>query len=246
MNISISAETLFHLGSFPVTNSMLISWLIILVLCTGAYSVSRNLSLVPRGFQNVVEVIMQFLFGIVDSVMGNKEQTKKFFPLIATIFLFIILTNWTEILPGMGAIGLWEEHEGKRIIVPFIRASAADLNFTIALSLISVITIQVVGVMSIGFGKYISKFLNFKSPLSFFVGILELISEAAKLVSFSFRLFGNIFAGEVLLIVMYTLVPYIVPLPFLALELFVGFIQALVFSMLTIVFIKMATEEAHH
>lgn len=246
MNISISAEPLFHLGSFPITNSLLISWLAIVILCVGAFIVSRNLALVPKGFQNVVEVVIQFLYGMVDGVMGNKEQTKKFFPLIATIFLFIILTNWTEILPGMGSVGLLETHEGERLIVPFIRASAADLNFTIALSLISVITIQIVGVMSIGFGKYISKFLNFSSPLNFFVGILELISEVAKLVSFSFRLFGNIFAGEVLLIVMYTLVPYIVPLPFLALEIFVGFIQALVFSMLTIVFIKMATEEAHH
>ncbi len=246
MNISISAETLFHIGAFPVTNSMMISWIIICVLCVGSYVVTRKLALVPKGAQNIAEIIVEFLYGIVDGVMGSREQTKKFFPLIATIFLFIILTNWTELLPGMGSIGLWEEHEGKRIIVPFIRASAADLNFTIALSLISVITIQVVGVMSIGFSKYVSKFLNFKNPLSFFVGILELISEIAKLVSFSFRLFGNIFAGEVLLIVMYTLVPYIVPLPFMALELFVGFIQALVFSMLTIVFIKMATEEAHH
>lgn len=246
MNISISAETLFHLGSFPVTNSMLISWLVIVLLCVSAYAVSRNLSLVPKGLQSVVEVVIQFLLDLVNSVMGNKEQAKKFFPLIATLFLFIILTNWVELLPGMGSIGLLEMHEGKRLIVPFIRASAADLNFTIALSLISVITIQIVGVMSIGLTKYLSKFLSFKSPLSFFVGILELISEVAKLVSFSFRLFGNIFAGEVLLIVMYTLVPYIVPLPFMALELFVGFIQALVFSMLTIVFIKMATEEAHH
>lgn len=246
MNISIAAEPLFHIGSFVVTNSMLISWIAIALLCGIAYAATRKLSEVPRGLQNTTEVIIEFLMNLVDSVMGNKEQTKKYFPLIATLFLFIILTNWTELLPGMASIGLREVHEGRQLIVPFIRASAADLNFTIALSLISVLTIQIVGIASIGFGKYISKFLNFSSPLNFFVGFLEMISEAAKLVSFSFRLFGNIFAGEVLLIVMYSLVPYIVPLPFMALELFVGFIQALVFSMLTIVFIKMATEEAHH
>lgn len=246
MNISIAAEPLFHLGSFAVTNSMLISWIAIVILCILSYAATHKLSEVPRGIQNTFEVIIEFLMNLVDSVMGNREQTKKFFPLIATLFLFIILTNWTELLPGLGSIGLREIHDGQPIIVPFIRASAADLNFTIALSLISVLTIQIVGIASIGFGKYITKFLNFSSPLHFFVGLLEMISEVAKLVSFSFRLFGNIFAGEVLLIVMYSLVPYIVPLPFMALELFVGFIQALVFSMLTIVFIKMATEEAHH
>jgi F-type H+-transporting ATPase subunit a len=135
-------------------------------------------------------------------------------------------------------------------LVPFIRSASADLNVSAALAIISVITVQFTGIAALGFFKYAGKF--FISPFSkpygigTFVGILELIGEIAKLISYSFRLFGNIFAGEVLLAVMLMLVPYLVPIPFLALEIFVGFIQALVFSMLTLVFLKMAVTEAAH
>ena len=168
----------------------------------------------------------------MENVMENKEKARKFFPLIATIFIFIILSNWLEVLPGLGSI--------------FLRSPSSDLNFTLAIAISSVISIQIFGIMSIGFIKYAKRFMNFSSPINFFVGLLELIGEAAKIVSFSFRLFGNIFAGEVLLIVVYFLAPYVLPLPFMFLEIFVGFIQALVFSMLTLVFLKIATAEAGH
>ena len=182
----------------------------------------------------------------MDSVTGDRRQTKKFFPLVATIFVFVILSNWLEIVPGLGTIGL---REGEKL-VPFIRSASADLNMTLALAVIAVFSIQIFGVISIGFVKHAKKYISLKGPIEFFVGILELISEVAKMISFSFRLFGNIFAGEVLLTVMLFLVPYLVPLPFLFLEIFVGFVQALVFSMLTLVFLKMATishdsHEAH-
>ena len=127
-----------------------------------------------------------------------------------------------------------------------MRSPSSDLNFTLAIAISAVIGIQVFSITSIGLIKYIKRFINFSGPINFFVGILELVSEAAKIVSFSFRLFGNIFAGEVLLIVMYFLAPYIIPLPFMILEIFVGFIQALVFSMLTLVFLKIGTAETEH
>ena len=127
------------------------------------------------------------------------------------------------------------------MLLSFLRSPSSDLNFTLALAIISVLFTQFAGITAVGFIKYGSRYLSFKSPVEFFVGILELISEVAKLISFSFRLFGNIFAGEVLLIVVGVLVPAIAPLPFLALELFVGFVQALVFSMLTLVFLKIET-----
>jgi len=129
-------------------------------------------------------------------------------------------------------------HEGETF-VPLFRPASADLNMTFALAIISVVVIQIVGFKSLGIG-YLKKFFNFKSPITFFVGILELISEFAKIISFAFRLFGNIFAGEVLLTVMLMLVPYFVPIPFYGLELFVALIQAFVFAMLTLVFIKLA------
>jgi F-type H+-transporting ATPase subunit a len=205
--------------------------------------------LIPGGFQNIVEAVLEALLNLADSVTQDRKQSKKFFPIVATIFIFVILINWVEVVPGLGTIGINEEIHGKEVLVPFIRSGSADLNFTLAIAIVSVISAQVLGIAAIGAGKYAKKFFvsPFHKPyfVGTFVGLLELISEIAKLISFSFRLFGNIFAGEVLLTVMLFLVPYIVPLPFLLLELFVGFVQALVFSMLTLVFFKMAATEAH-
>ena len=248
MNISIAAEPIFHIGSFPVTNTILVTLVLSLIIIAASYILKNKISLVPRGFQNIVESVLEALLNLVDSVTQDHRQSKKFFPLVATIFIFVILTNWVEVVPGLGTIGIREELHGKEVLVPFIRSGA--VNLTLALAIVSVMAAQILGIAAIGFGKYAQKF--FVSPLhkpyfvGTFVGILEIISEVAKLISFSFRLFGNIFAGEVLLTVMLFLVPYFVPLPFLFLELFVGFVQALVFAMLTLVFLKMAATEAAH
>lgn len=247
MNISIAAETLFTIAGFPVTNSMLVAWAAALLLIGLGVAATRKIADVPRGAQNFFELIVETILSGIDTVTHNRNESQRFFPLIATIFLFVLIVNWAGLLPGMGgAFGVKVIHEGHPTIIPFIRSTSADLNFTIALAALSVITAQVLGIASIGIAKYAGKFFNFSSPINFFVGILELVSEVAKLISFSFRLFGNIFAGEVLLTVMTVLVPYIIPLPFLMLEVFVGLIQALVFAMLTLVFAKMAMEEAHH
>lgn len=250
MEISLAAETLFHIGSFPVTNTLIVTIFVSCFLIIAAIIVKNKLSLVPKGLQNLLEFVIEAVLDLVDSVTQDREQTKKFFPIVATIFLFVILSNWIELVPGLGTIGLREMHEGKIILVPFIRSASADLNVTITLAIISVFSVQIMGIAALGFFKYAGKFLvsPFHKPyvIGTFVGILELIGEVAKLISFSFRLFGNIFAGEVLLAVMLMLVPYFVPLPFLALEIFVGFIQALVFSMLTLVFLKMAVTETAH
>ena len=160
----------------------------------------------------------------------------SFSPLIASLFFFIITANWAGLLPGVGTVGFF--HEGGEFI-PLLRGATADLNTTVALALVSVVAIQYFGFTTIGF-RYSSRFLNFSNPIYFVLGLLELVSEISKIISFAFRLFGNIFAGEVLLAVMAFLMPFIVPLPFLMMELFVGFIQALVFSMLTAVFLQVA------
>ncbi len=245
MNISLAAEPVFHIGSFPVTNTLLTSWITILLLFIGGFALRKRMRDVPRGFQNIIEVLFEGMLSVMDGITGSREQTKMFFPLIATLFLFILLANWLGILPGFGTIGLQEVHEGKNIIVPFLRSTNSDLNMTLGMAIISVFSIQMFGIMLIGTAKYSKRFFNFKNPIFTFVGIIELVSEVAKLISFSFRLFGNVFAGEVLLVVISSLVPYVVPLPFYFLELFVGFIQAMVFAMLTLVFLKVATVEAH-
>lgn len=248
MNISLAAEPIAHIGKFPITNTLLMSWVISGFLLVITFITRRKLSAVPTGLQNVVEVGVEKLLNFMESVIGDRRQAKKFFPLIATIFIFVILSNWLEIIPGLGTIGIWEEHNGERILIPFIRSASADLNVTLGIAAVSVFSVQIFGIAALGFWKYGGKFINFKGPIEFFVGILELVSEVAKMISFSFRLFGNIFAGEVLLTIVLFLVPYLVPVPFLFLEIFVGFIQALVFSMLTLVFLKVATtgHEEHH
>ncbi|MDO8500121.1 MAG: F0F1 ATP synthase subunit A [bacterium] len=246
MDISIAAEKIFSISGFPVTNTLLMGWLVVAALSFTAVVFLRRPRLVPAGFQNIFEVTIEGVLGLMVDVFGSRNKAEKYFPFIATLFLFILVSNWFGILPFLGSVGIFEpNHAGEAVFVPFFRSTASDINFTLALAIISVVATQVLGVTAIGFFKYIGKYITFKGPIAFFVGILEIVSEIAKMISFSFRLFGNIFAGEVLLIIIGLLVPYVVPLPFLILEIFVGFIQALVFAMLTMVFISIATVEHH-
>ncbi len=245
MSISLAAEPIFHIGGFPVTNTLLTAWIAMLLLTLAAVAIRRSLQNVPRGIQNVAEAVLEQIFVLMDTITGDRKQSLRALPLIATIFLFVITANWLGLLPGFGTIGLREVHEGKEVLVPFLRSANSDLNVTLALAVISVLSIQVFGIAAVGAAKYGRRFLNFKNPIFTFVGFVELISEIAKLISFSFRLFGNVFAGEVLLVVIASLVPFLAPLPFYLLETFVGFIQAFVFAILTLVFIKVATVEAH-
>lgn len=245
VHISISAEPIFNLGPVTITNSMLVAWLVTGLLCAFAISVSKKVKSTnkPTGLQNFIEAIIEALYGMVAGVMGERKS-KQVFKYIATFFIFILLGNWIGLLPGVGSIGFIEHEE----FVPLFRGATADINITLGLALTSVFLIQYIGLKNLGLG-YLGKFFNFKTPITAFIGILELVAEFAKILSFAFRLFGNIFAGEVLLTVIAFLVPIIAPLPFLGLELFVGIVQALVFSMLTLVFMQIATishAEEHH
>ena len=246
IEISLKAEELFHIGSFPVTNSLLLSVFVFAVLAFLGWRFKKRLSEVPSGLQNLLEFFLEGLLNLMDSVLGSRQKSEKYLPLIATIFLFVMLSNWMGLLPGVGSIGLHEIHDGKEAFIPLFRAPAADLNFTVALAVIAVFSINLFGVLALGFRRHFGKFFTFKNPIYTFVGLLEFFSELAKMVSFSFRLFGNVFAGEVLLLIIGALVPYFIPLPFLVLEIFVGFIQAFIFSMLTLVFLAIGTAEEGH
>ena len=243
MHISIAAEKLFDMWGFPVTNTVLLTLLVSVILIVFSMVFFKNLSDVPGRFQSAIEAIFEVLWKFILDIAGSQALARKIFPLIATIFFFVLFSNWTELIPGLGTIGIQHGHA----IIPFIRSPSADLNMTMALALVAVFSIQYMGVATIGAVKYAKKFFisPFAKPygIGMFVGILELLGEATKFASFSFRLFGNIFAGEVLLIVIVYLVPYFIPLPFLFLEIFVGLVQASVFAILTLVFIKMATME---
>lgn len=244
IHISLSAEEVFNIGhKLVITNSLMTTWIVMLTIVFFSILATRKLSLVPGKLQSITEMIVDGLRGLFENVLQEKVNT--FFPLLATIFLFIICLNWVGLLPGVGTIGIEKIEEGHKVFIPLFRAGTADLNTTLALSLIVISVIQYSGLRSLGVG-YIKKFFNFSNPLNFYVGILELISEFSKIISFAFRLFGNIFAGEVLLTVIAFLMPLLAPIPFLGLELFVGFIQALVFSMLTTVFLSVAVSKSEH
>lgn len=278
--VSLAAEPVIHLGSFAITNGVLTTWLVMLFLImlalVGTRRIPRNMAaasnrdLVPSGLQNLLEILVEAIYNLTQSVAGL--WTSKFFPVAATIFIFVLVSNFSGLLPGVGSIGLLEHPHGEGeagfvangallssdapaageegyILVPFLRAPSSDLNFTLALAIITVILTQYFGVKAQR-GGYFKKFLDtsgFKQGalmgiIGLFVGVLELIGELSRLLSFSFRLFGNIFAGEVLLMVIGFLIPYIASLPFYGLEIFVGFIQAAVFMMLAVVFMSMATQ----
>ena len=313
-------------GDWNLMNTMVTTWLAIIVLFIVALFVRRGLSETPGRLQALFELIMEFFLNLCEGIAGP-EKGRRFFPLVFTIFIFIVVANWMGVLPGFGTVGRVadpteiahhhgvhdyadpaadhgsqpasgheQEHSGhlenvnlhvftgtggiailqpgslsKELtfrdyeeehgdvgvgnraghLVPFLRSANTDVNMTLAMALIAMVMVHYWGLSILGPMTHLGKFFNFKDgPTGFFVGILETISEFAKIISFTFRLFGNIFAGEVLLMAMGFLLPMIGIIPFLGLELFVGLIQALIFSMLTLVFASMASvghgDEEHH
>jgi F-type H+-transporting ATPase subunit a len=300
--ISIAAEPVFDLFGFTITNTLLASWLTMIILIVGTWAITRKMSEVPGRWQAALEMIVETFYNMVEGA-AERKWARLFFPIVMSLFLFIIVSNWLGLTPLFGAwgvlhhaehgegeavvwlndsqtVGLWvrpeeaqaeaghDSHEGEGggyELVPMFRAATTDLNVTLALALVAVLLTQYFGVRALGisyFGKFIAvggivkaftkkglgcggRIAAFGMGLiDLFIGVVELISEIGKIVSFSFRLFGNIFAGEILLLVMAFLVPYLVSLPFYGLEIFVGFVQALVFMMLTVAFFVVAM--SHH
>src|SRR3989338_5455393 len=249
LHISIKAEPIFRIFGFNITNSLLSSVTVLIIFILLSYLFASSMSKKKTKITLLILFILESMYSLFSSIL--KEKTRIFYPLLMTFFLFVLLSNWFGLIPGVGSITIREpvvaaEHVAENpVYVPLLRGSTADLNTTIAIALISVILIQYYGIKFVGLKGYLSKFVNFANPIGFFVGILELISEFSKIISFAFRLFGNIFAGEVLLVVIAFLIPILASFPFLLLEIFVGFIQALVFSMLTAIFINVAIIKHH-
>lgn len=242
LHISIKAESLFTFLGLPITNSLLTSLIVLTLFLIIAISFQATTHSKNSRFAFFMRFVMGKLHGLFSSIF--KDKVDRYFPLVAAFFLFILLSNWIGLMPGVGSVLLKEHSES----IPLLRASTADLNTTIALALMAVVLIQFFGMRELGIGGYIKKFINLSNPINFFSGILEIVSEFSKILSFAFRLFGNIFAGEVLIAVVVFLVPVFVgfaSLPFLLLEVFIGLIQALVFSMLVSVFISSAITPHH-
>ncbi len=238
LNISLAPDVLFFLGGFPVTNTFIWSLVISLFLIIVFGSATRSLKLIPGKFQNFLEALIEGSYEFVESIMGPGKKAQRVYPLVFTMFFFALVANLAVYIPGQAAVTL---HRGGETVSIF-RAVMSDYGMVLVMTLISVITAQVVAIATAGPWKYLGKFITFKNPLKFFLGLMELISEVAKIVSLSFRLFGNIFAGEVLGAVMLFLAPFFIPLPFMFLGLLTAVVQAFVFAVLTLVFISMASE----
>ncbi|MDB5224731.1 MAG: F-type +-transporting ATPase subunit a [Candidatus Adlerbacteria bacterium] len=241
LHISLAAERVGTLFGLPITNTLLAAWFVMIVLSLTAFFVGRNPKVIPGKVQNFFEMLLDFVLGFIEQTLGSRALAIKYLPLLVTIFLFIFASNLFDFLPFFGSVGIYHGEE----FIPFLHAVNTDLNVTLALAIIAVISIEVAGVVALGAWTYAGKFFNFSSPLNFFVGIIEFVSEMSRFISFSFRLFGNIFAGQVLLSVIALFVPYGLPVPMMAFELFVGFVQAAVFAMLTLFFIKIAITAPH-
>jgi F-type H+-transporting ATPase subunit a len=286
-HVALSGEPIFSDGPAWLTNSIITTIVVDIVLLVLAVLATTRMKLIPSGWQNVMEAVIEGLYNLAESVAGR--DARKYFPWVATVFFFVIIANWSGLIPGVGSIGFYhetggEEHEeeeggeharrldgqlamadgslilvqpakadlalaaaeeGHAKFVPLFRAPSADLNTTFALAITIMVMVQVWGIRALG-GHYFRKFFNFSGQgfmryIAGFVGILELISEFARVIAFGFRLFGNIFAGEIVLATMAFLITFLLPIPFYILEIFVGFVQALVFMMLALVFFSMST-----
>lgn len=242
LNISFYPEYILKIGSFLVSNTLICSWLTSFVLIILAIWLRGRLKKVPKpkSLQNVFETVIDYLLKFINSVTRSPRLSQEIFPLIATFFLFIATANLLGLLPGfLGSF--FVNLNGEK--TPLLRSPNSDLNSTLALAIVSVLCIQYFGIKILGLKRYLKRFFNFANPLKWILGIFELLSDFTKILSLSLRLFGNILAGEVLLLVIAFFSPYFIPLPFMILEIFVGLIQAFIFSTLSLVFIVNAKKE---
>lgn len=303
-SVAIAPEVLFEIqlpfnlpliGSvFPISNTLLTTWAVLILITLFAFFSTRKMSMVPGGLQNIMEMLIEWLAGLSESVAGP-ERGKKFFIIPATIFILVLFSNLVGLIPGFGPIGIISLAANQQppsgivvlgdapsafvvrapegdvnVLAPIVRAPSTDVNLPLALALIAMVMVEYYGISMLGLLHYLGKFFNFKRLGKFFGGLLrgkfnlgdlgfglidafaglvELFSELGKVVAFTFRLFGNIFAGEVVLLIMsflFLLLPFI----FYGLELFVAVIQAFVFCVLAIAFMTIATTphagEAEH
>lgn len=231
-------HTFFSLGPLPVTNTLLNTFLIDAILLLIAFTVTRRLKIIPGFLQNSAEFIVGGLYKFTESIAG--ERTPQIFPYFITFFLFILISNWSGLIPGISLIGVRENNE----IIPILRSATSDLNTTFAFALISLVATHFLSIKVLGIKEYILRYISL-NPILLFVGALEIVSEITKVISLSFRLFGNIYAGEVVLETVSGIFSFLFPLPFLLLEFIVGLVQALVFSMLTMAFMVILTTPHH-
>ncbi len=235
-------EIIWQIGFFPVTNTMLTSLILTTIISLTVIILSSKISVVPGRFQAFFELFFDYVYLMTENMA--KAKAPHFFPWIMTFVLFILIANLSGLLPGNSSIGLYKAIDGQQIFVPFIRSVNSDLNVTLALALISVTITHYYSIYFIGIKAYLSRWFSFKMfGVTLFVGLLELVSEFTKVISLSFRLYGNILAGKILLKTAKSFFPFILPLPFYFMEVMVSIVQAAVFMMLTLVFMVIQSKK---
>ena len=266
-HVQLPAEEIFHIGGFGVTNTLIASWITIIVLVALAWAVTHRIKLIPSRLQSLLEFAIEWLLNLCIDVAGEKNG-RRFFPIITTIFLFVIMNSWLSLIPGFGSFTYTVAEHGEEHVLPLLRGANTDINFTLALSIVSFIFVLYFGINQsrLGFFKQFFNVGRFNhgvgqlvrgkvksgfgsmgfGAIDMFVGGLELISFFIRLVSFAFRLFGNMLGGEILILMMLFLMPFLLAVPFYGLELLVGAIQALIFGGLTLVFATMAVTSHEH
>ncbi|MFC1932669.1 F0F1 ATP synthase subunit A [Chloroflexota bacterium] len=253
----LPAEVVFHLFGFPIANSVIAAWITIIVLVGFSYAVTRRLRLIPRRWQAVLEFALGALYDFCQRVAGE-ENGRRFFPVVSTIFLFVIFNAWLGLVPGFGSILVHTTHGEAHLLRP----ANTDINMPLALAVMSFCFVNYFGIRSLGTG-YLKKFVNvgqflaglrqlargkllaglngmFTGVIDIFIGFIEALSNFVRIISFTLRLFGNMTAGEILLLIATFLIPFLFALPFYGLELLVGFVQALIFGGLTLIFLTVA------
>lgn len=249
---TLAPEAVFHIGTINITNTMINAWMAIVIFLVLGILIKRSVKNKPGKLQNIAEYFLEIMLGYFDQVTGDRKKTIRFLPIVGTIFFFILLSNWLGLLPGTGSITV-----GHNML---LRPANTDLNLTLVMALVSVIGSHIYAFTTIGVFTHLGKFVQIKNVwksfkkgpvavltaiIEFGVGLIEIVSEVAKVISLSLRLFGNIFAGEVLISVISALVAAFVPTPFMLLEVLVGVIQAAVFAMLTLVYMTVSTSAPH-
>jgi len=227
--LSLPAKEIFSNNFFTVTNTLVLILILGATLVFVFYLAFRKNEEVPNPLQNFFEWALEGISGFINSITQNEKKTKEIFPLAMTLFFLILFSNLFELLPGLGVFN-------------FFRSPSSDLNFGLALSFVAMITVHFLALKHLGWFRYLQKFLNFKSIPNFIIGIFEFVGEFTKTISLAFRLFGNLFAGEVILTLAYSAIPFLVPVPILFFEIFVGFLQAFIFSTLLVIFYILACD----
>lgn len=238
--MSLAPGILFHIGSFPVTNALVTTLLIDLIIVALVVLFRISFSLYPKGIQNCLEMLYEYFY---DSTKEVSNKVNIIYPWVTTFFIFIVISNLLGQFPGFETIRFFAAGSGEEG-VPLFRTATSDLNVTLAFAVISIVMCHFYSVKYTGIKGYIGRFISFKMfPIFMFVGLLEFIGEFTKVISLSCRLFGNLFAGETVMGTVSSMFAFGLPLPFMVLELMVAVIQAIVFAMLTMAFMSIMMEK---